>query len=75
MEYKRQRPAGGAARRNDSAEQVVLTEQCNVSNPSRFPEDRLPIRLRTQYLTDCLAFASAYRHVAEARRLLEGLRP
>jgi hypothetical protein len=74
MNHKRQRPAREAGRL-DTASRFVLRGPQNTTNTFRASLHRLPVSMRRRYLTDCRAADTAYRYLAEARRLLQGLQP
>jgi hypothetical protein len=74
MSYKQRRPACEAGRLG-TASRFVQGGQQNNSNPYRGSLHRLPVSMRRRYLTDCRAADTAYRYLAEARRLLQGLQP
>jgi hypothetical protein len=74
MSYKRRRPACEAGRL-DTASRCVLGGHPYNTNTFRASLHRLPGSMRRRYLADCRAADTAYRYLAEARRLLQGLQP
>jgi hypothetical protein len=63
-----------AWRANATAAYERTSSQDNATT-SCWALDRLPTPMRQRYLADCLAGDTAYRHLMQARQLLEGAQP
>ena len=74
MDQIQQRPACEAGRLG-TASRFVLGGPQDITNPFRSSLDRLPLSIRLKYQANCLAGDTAYRHIAEARRLLQETQP
>jgi hypothetical protein len=63
------------AARSDADYEIIRARERDHTTTSCSALDRLPTPMREQYLADCLAGDTAYRHLVQARWLLDGMRP